>query len=391
MILKLLLLRALLATGVAYRPKPLAALTASRVDDVDDPALWDRWSALEERGVATAFQSRAFVEPLVRGLAVRQGLRPFVVEVSDAAGPLLAAAFVRRRQGRVEIVELADCGVSDYAAPLVRADVALEPDDTAALEAAIRSAMPAHDALFLRKMPERIAGRRNPFADFSGMRSMHTGTIAVDAAAAMAAGHGAVKEGLRKARKLVREGGAVRRIVDPAEAEIALDRLFAFRDARMVKRGTVDTSADPLVRGFYREVVPPAAASGFAVIYEIAAADRVLGIVQGFAYRGRFHGTLMGFAVDDPASASISPGLVGVVKALADHAETPGTIFDFGAGEQAYKARFGAVATDFVQVARAATLRGMAPVATDAARCEGRRLLRAHPDLAEKVRRLRGR
>ena len=183
---------------------------------------------------------------------------------------------------------------------------------------------------------------------------MWTGTLAVDPVEALAAGGGAVKEGKRKARKIVREGGRVRRIADRAEALAAMESLFAFRAARAAKLG--GQLNHRAVRDFYREVIGRGLGTGFAVVHEIAAADRLLGVVQGFVYRGRFHGTLMGFAADDPASAAVSPGLVGVVHALADHAETGGTVFDFGPGEQPYKARFGEIAADYGQVMRAATI-----------------------------------
>jgi CelD/BcsL family acetyltransferase involved in cellulose biosynthesis len=79
-----------------------------------------------------------------------------------------------------------------------------------------------------------------------------------------------------------------------------------------------------------------------------------------------------------------------VVHALASHADTGGRAFDFGAGEQAYKTRFGGVTADYRQVARAITIRGLAPVAVDTARREGRRVLRKHPALAARARRWSG-
>jgi CelD/BcsL family acetyltransferase involved in cellulose biosynthesis len=370
---------------VAHGARSAVDLRTLRVEAVDDAAVWDRWSTLEQAGIATAFQSRAFVEPLMRRLAPALGRRGVVVEVADRNGPLLAAAFTLRRRGGITIAELADCGLSDYAAPVFRSGSgADDPAALAALERAVLAALPPHDVLFLRKMPERIGGHANPFAKFAGVRSMCTGTLTIDPAAVIAAGRGAVKEGERKARRIIREGGRVRRITDRAEALAALDALFAFR---------ADRREDPgrgAVRDFYREVIGNGLRSGFAAVYEIAAADRLLGVVQGFIYRGRFHGALMGFAADDPASAAFSPGLVGVVHALANHAETGGTAFDFGAGEQAYKARFGGIVDDYRQLARAVTVRGLAPLALDAARREGRRVLRDHPAVSARVRRWHG-
>jgi CelD/BcsL family acetyltransferase involved in cellulose biosynthesis len=255
------------------------------------------------------------------------------------------------------------------------------------VEHALLAALPPHDALFLRKMPERIDGHANPFAGFTGARSMHTGTLTIDPAEAVAAGSGAVKEGQRKARRIVRDGGRIRRITDRAEALAALESLFAFRAARAEVVSGEDQLNHAVVRDFYREVIGGGVRTGFAVVYEIATANRLLGVVQGFVYRGRFHGTLMGFAADDPISAAVSPGLVGVVHALTSHADAGGGAFDFGAGGHAYKARFGGTAADYRQVARATTVRGLAPLAVDIARCEGRRVLRKHPAHAARARR----
>lgn len=369
-----------------------ADVQARRIEAVDDSAVWERWSALEEAGIATAFQSRIFIEPLIRRLAPALGRHGFVVEVFDRSGPILAAAFTLHRWRGIAFVELADCGLSDYAAPVFLSGIdAAEPVRRAAVERALLAALPPHDVLVLRKMPEQIGGHANPFAHFAGARSMWTGTLAVDPAEALAGGSGAVKEGRRKARRIVREGGRVRRIADRAEALAAMESLFAFRAARAAQVGGKDHLDHRAVRDFYREVVGRGLGTGFAVVHEIAAADRLLGVVQGFAYRGRFHGTLMGFAADDPASATLSPGLVGVVHALADHAETGGTAFDLGPGEQPYKARFGGIAADYGQLTRAATVRGLVPLAIDFACREGRRVLRGRPALAARVRRWRGR
>jgi CelD/BcsL family acetyltransferase involved in cellulose biosynthesis len=373
---------------VAHGASSRGGLQARLVEAVDDVAVWDRWSALEQTGIATAFQSRAFIEPLIRRLAPALGGRGVVVEVTGRSGPVLMAAFTLRRRRGITYVELAECGLSDYAAPLFRPGVADDAAQLAALERAVFAALPPHDVLFLRKMPERIGGHANPFASFSGARSMCTGTITVDPAE-IVAGRGAVKEGERKARRIVREGGRVRRIADHAEALAALEQLFAFRGARADAAGYKDKLNQPAVRDFYREVIGGGLRSGFAAIYEIAAADRLLGVVQGFVYRGRFHGTLMGFAADDPLSAAVSPGLVGVVHALADHAKTGGTAFDFGAGEHPYKARFGGIASDYRQLARAVTVRGLAPLAVDIARRESRRAVREHPALGMRLRRWR--
>jgi CelD/BcsL family acetyltransferase involved in cellulose biosynthesis len=378
--------------AIAHDAASVADIQAHRIDAIDDGRVWDRWSALEDAGVATAFQSRAFVEPLMRRLVPAFGCRGFLVEVSDRTGPVLAAAFALYRRQGATIVELVDSGLSDYAAPIFMPRAgALDLSRIAAVERAVLAALPPHDALFLRKMPEFIGGYANPFASFAGARSMHTGTLTVDPTEVVAASSGAMKEARRKTRRLIRERGRVRQITDRAEALAALDSLFAFRAARAADVGAKDILRHAVVRDFYRKVIGDGVGTGFAVVYEIAAADRLLGVVQGFVYRGSFHGTLMGFAADDPASAAVSPWLVGVAHALASHADAGGGAFDFGAGEQAYKTRFGGVTADYRQVARAITVRGLAPVAVDSVRREGRRVLRNHPALAARARRWFGR
>ena len=98
--------------AVAHGAAAAADVRARRIEAVDDSAVWERWSALEEAGIATAFQSRIFVEPLIRRLAPALGRRGFVVEVADCSGPILAAAFTLHRRRGITIVELADCGLS---------------------------------------------------------------------------------------------------------------------------------------------------------------------------------------------------------------------------------------------------------------------------------------
>lgn len=391
MITKLVLLRALLAAGaVGFRSdRPTFSVRVS--SDVDDDAPWDRWSALEAAGCATAFQSRAFVEPLTRRLAPALGAEPFVVEVADGDGPMLAAAFVRRRIGDLRVVEFADLGYADYAAPIFRRGMNLDPAAAAAIEAAVRKALPPHDALFLRKMPDRVDGEPNPFALLAGARPVGTGPRVVDLGAADVRDLGVVRHMRTNLRRLERRGGTIRRLTTRAEALAALDRLFALREVRSAALGEVSSFARPEVRAFYRAVVGTGVETGFAPVYEVDFEGEILAVLQGFAHRGRFNVTLVAFDVASRAAKTYSPGLVTFVQALLDHADAGGAHFDLGPGEHAYKERFGGTIVEHVELLRAGGAGGVVPVVLETARREARAFLRDRPALRDGVRRLRGR
>lgn len=361
------------------------------IADLDRPGAWSGWSALEAEAAGTAYQARAFVEPLTRRLAPALGRSAFLIEIHDEAGPLLAAALVMRRWYGARIIEFADFGYVDCCGPLVRRGLEADPEAIGRLDAALQAGLPRHDALILKRMPAEIAGEANPFALLPGARPMGCGTFELPPGSRISGSSATIRNSERKARRLVRDGGTVRRITDPAEALAALELAFAWRSG---SGDRYDWAASPLAhpaaRDFYREVIGQGVASGHSVLHQVATAQAPIGLVHGFVHAGRYHGSLMAVDRTAPDARLYSPGMVGVLAAIGDHLarETGGV--DLGAGNSEYKRHFRGRFRHHIMVARARTPLGALAVARAKLHDAGRHWMRAHPALARQIRAWRG-
>ena len=377
-------------TPAGPAPATDGGFRATVVTDLHDDAVWRRWSALEGDGIATVFQSAALVRPLLTRLAPSFGARPLVVEVTDAdARPVLSLALVARATPIGRRLEFPDFGLIDHNAPILRRDLDLSGGRAEALRRAILAALPAHDALLLTKMPPTVEGHPNPLAAWPGVAPMSVVTMVYDPAERPIAELSAVKESARKRRKLARDGGAIRRVTDPARALELLDFAFDLRAAKAGREGRHETIERPEVRAFYRALLGGGLADGAAVIWEVVLADRTIGMVHGLARRDRFSGTLMA-TDDDETLAPYSPGMIAVATVLEDHVATRGGPFDLGPGEHPYKLRFGGVPFELVEYARAATPLGLPTLADRALRRTVRAHLRRNPELKARLYRLMG-
>ena len=367
------------------------AFRAVATFDVSDEALWRRWRALERDGIATAFQSATVTRPLLCDLAPAFGARPFVVEIFAADGRhVLSLGLARTRARLARHIGFPDFGLIDHNAPVWHRDLDLSAGRAEALRRAILAALPGHDALLLGKMPKTVEGRPNPLVDWPGVTDMNIVTMVYDPAARPPAELPAMKESGRKRRKLDREGGAIRRVDDPARALDLLDFAFALRAAKAGRDGRHETLERPDVRDFYRSVVAGGLAGGTAVVWEVVLGERTIAMVHGLARAGHFHGTLMA-SDDDDGLQPYSPGMIAVAATLEDHAATRGGPFDLGPGEHPYKRRFGGEPSPLYEYGRAATPFGLAAIADRAARRATRAHLRRHPEFRARLYRLLGR
>lgn len=370
------------------RAEAPAGLTANVVRDLADESLWARWDDLAADR-ATPFQTTAFARPLLTRLTPAMGAEPFVVEVHDAGRHVLSLGLCRR-PGLVTRVEFPDFGLVDLAAPVWRRDVDFSGARTVEFRRAILAALPRHDALLLGKLPETVCGARNPLADWPGVAETNIVTMVFDPARRPVAELSAVKESGRKRRRLVREGGAIRRVDDLERARALLDFLFAQRDEKARRDGRRESLTHPEVRAFYRELVDIGLPTGVVRMWEVVLGERIIAAVLGLAHAGRFNGTLMA-TVEEDGMAAHSPGMIAVATVIEDHVATGGTLFDLGPGEHPYKTRFGGEPSPLYEYGRPATPLGLAAIADRAARRALRARLRRNPEFRARLYRLLGR
>ena len=131
----------------------MTTFTVQREDDFDFRSA--EYDELYARASATPFQHGVWLTALYDVLAPRRRAEKVVVTVRGAGGQLvLVLPMVRRRQGPLRVLEYADLGVNDYAAPVLdqqhRAALIEDPD----LGRRIRAVLSGFDLLRIERVAD---------------------------------------------------------------------------------------------------------------------------------------------------------------------------------------------------------------------------------------------
>jgi CelD/BcsL family acetyltransferase involved in cellulose biosynthesis len=121
-----------------------------------------------------------------------------------------------------------------------------------------------------------------------------------------------------------------------------LNRLTTLHDRRWAERGGGSAFSGAFCRAFHERLVANAMPRGEAQLIRVMAGERELGYLYSFVYQGRvsFYQSGYDYHLLDP---KFSPGLVTLALAIKHNAAAGLGVFDFLAGDQAYKA---SLATD---------------------------------------------
>jgi hypothetical protein len=116
----------------------------------------DEYARLYETSNASAFQHPLWLSGIYRTLAPHRGAVPAVVIGREAVtGRLLFVLPLTLRNAKgAALLEAADLGVSDYAAPVVEEGWLKRTNETSILAEAVSAALPAHDLLRIRPIRE---------------------------------------------------------------------------------------------------------------------------------------------------------------------------------------------------------------------------------------------
>lgn len=302
---------------------------------------------LYRRADATPFQSGVWLSTLYEVLAPRRRAGKVVVTVRDGQGHLiLVLPLVSRNRGPVRVIEFADLGVNDYAAPVVDplASGALLGDEAVAPR--IREALGRFDLLRI----ERVADSPDAFlAMLAGSRARpHAySTHLIDLPATREAWRKQLDPSFarhleRKYKRLRPKGDRrLRTITDAAEVGQLMESLRGFREARFAQRRGVDLLQDVDCYEFYRAVAEAGVAGGpvhlavlevggevVAVALDLADATSELFLVVGYDVERLRNYSLGLLIVDELVHAAVDRGLAH---------------FDLTVGDESYKQDFGAM------------------------------------------------
>lgn len=153
------------------------------------PARAESWAGglaiLGHRGVGaigSVFQSIDWLEIWNESIGRVSGL-PFMIGVCEVRTGTLAALLplLLRRSSCLRVIEWADCGVSDYNCPILRASAPRDLDGARAMWRTILDALPATDIVKFTKMPGALGNRPNPLANLpqASLCAVHSNSLAV--------------------------------------------------------------------------------------------------------------------------------------------------------------------------------------------------------------------
>lgn len=310
---------------------------------LDAERLAPLWDAPAGTFVSTFFQQRLFLKAFYDHLP--RNCAPLVVSVTDRETGRLAMMLplIRRKSGPMRYIEAPDQGLADYVAPAVAAW--FEPD-AAQMEQVFRqilAALPKADILTLKKIPATLPGGRiNPLTLLSGTLPMGTGTKTFSLLDVEREDHylrsGIYKDGMRKLRKLRKEGTVEFRMAGtPEEASALFDHFLQQRLPRFEALDRFDPLADPRVQALYREIAMEGVPSGDVLFGGLYLDDRCIGTDLGFVYGDTHHRILTALASED--MGRFSPGTIAFMLVLDETRARGISHYDLGVGELGYKNR----------------------------------------------------
>jgi CelD/BcsL family acetyltransferase involved in cellulose biosynthesis len=308
-----------------------------RARDFDDPALRpEAWDALLRRGESDeVFLTRGWQQAWWRTF----GRGELLLLIAERDGVPVAIASLFADSGMVYFV---GAGSSDYLDFIGDAE---HPPVLDALLTAARDIAPGFLGFVFHHIPDtsRTGDRLAAAADRLGLIAFHEGRLPAPAMSlrpdTVAADTAIRKKSLMRHENGFRRSGRleVNVQVHPQDVSETLEVVFAQHIERWSGTDFPSLFLDPAQRLFYQRLCEIGEAEGWLRLARIDWNGEAIAAHVGFHHRGRYLWYKPTFAI---AHAKRSPGEVLlrqlILAAVAEGAET----FDFGLGDEAFKARF---------------------------------------------------
>ena len=363
----------------------MSSVASFRVDFVRE---WSLAAACWDNSVhATPFQQMYWLDAWYRAFDTVAPLIAIISDIATGQQVALVPLIVRVRNG-IRIAEFADCGLTDYNAPILgccaSSDAAQARALCQALLAALRRLPDGIDLIRFKKMPVNVGGKPNPLAMLGRTGSSSLNGNLVEMGDNLDAHNSSIKKMQmpRYWRVFNRHPGATFRVVtDRDEALAVLDTMDVQQGDRMERLGLKFFLSDDCCGKFYRNLVARGLEAGYVVISTLTCDEGVvattLGIRQGADY------VLLRTSNAGIKWSSCSPGLLTIDRTMAALHKQGVRRFDLSIGNYSYKRRFGAVHVPLTDASLALSWRGLPFMMRDRAA----QWLRRYPRLADPVRR----
>lgn len=299
------------------------------------------YGELYQRSCATAFQHPIWLDRLYRTAAAVRAA-PQIVTVRLDRQLAMVLPLMSRRRGPLRVIEFADLGVSDYAAPICQPGMLEVLAANPAVRSRLRAVLHACDVIRLKKVLDGHAGLDRLLGAQHSVRlevSAHSvrlhepfgdwrkGVMSASRQSSLA----------RKRRALARKGAV--RFEQVRESGRIVRAMEAMREFRKI-RFAGDLFQQPAFYDFYLAVALEGAACGYARTFALWLDDQLIGVLMGLSHRKRFLFLLAG--MDFAAHGAQSIGALAFEDLARDCIAQGDAVLDFTIGDEPYKQEFGA-------------------------------------------------
>jgi len=297
---------------------------------------------------------------------------PFMIAVREARNNNLVAMLplLLRRTSRCRVVAWADCGVSDYNAPILCAAAPAEAAAAGAMWHAIKKVLPPADLVQFNKMPIEVEGKRNPMTLLPQARaSMGAQTLVLTSTwdDYLQGLERCFRKELRRSwRVFTKDETAAFGFVDSEdEARRVLTALESQQRERF-KSNSAYLLDHPERQSFYRQLTAAGLRNGEVLLSALTCQGEVVAALLGLVRGPRY--VMIRISADQARWSHCSPGRLVIVETLRHLHERGFTIFDFSIGGYDYKRRLGVKGEPLFELVNPVSAVGLAATAYDRAK-----------------------
>jgi CelD/BcsL family acetyltransferase involved in cellulose biosynthesis len=286
------------------------------------------------------FQSREFLELWTSTIGKANSIEAFLLVVRNSSGePVLYLPLAIETKFNVRILHFMDCGVADYNAPILKAGLSLSRGEFKSLWERALTLLPGFDVVDLTKIAGDVSGAVNPLTNLDCTPHRESGHSLLIKGNGTAAGNASVglRRKLDREYRKISERGAVEFVVNPAGdlAGAVTEKLFALKRQKYKQTNIPDFLAFPGVADFYRAVVSEKWIGKIGHLSALLIDNAVVSAHLGYIGRGSFYYI---FPAYDESFGRYRPGHLLLRELIDRSAQQENETFDFGIGDEAYKA-----------------------------------------------------
>lgn len=286
------------------------------------------------------FQSKSFLKAWETSYGEKPGVELCLVEVRQRDGtPLVFLPLSIMRDRGSRILSFIDDGVSDYNGPIIFPAAAELAQDTMnhILEAVV-TALPSHDVIALRKMPEHVEGVVNPLWSLTNLSSeASTHTISLTRPTEE------IEQSIQGIRNIKKRDRALQRLEGfrffvartEAERRSVLEVMLQQKQRRFEETMVPGFDAHPEKRRFFEEATERLAQREALHFAALAVGDTILATMWSLVRKDHYCAMITTF--EDGEWTKFSPGKVIILRLLHALKADGYRCFDLGYGDEPWK------------------------------------------------------